>query len=134
MHTHPADAPKETVKGLNCFLDRILTTVTRTVYPELDLDVHHNAHYDQAQLLDLLTHISLEGTFANSGAKTRRLREGDRSLVRNGRRSPVAKALGYQLRDLDPEDISAPKPPSWLPARRTSSGGFEQLERILLCR
>ena len=105
MHTHPADTPIETDEALNCFLDSVLTTVTRTIYPELDLNIHENAQYDQAQLLDLLTHISLDGAFANSGAKTRRLRDGDRSVVRNDRRSPVAKALGYHLRDLDPSEI-----------------------------
>lgn len=105
MHTRPADTSLEAEEVFNCFLDRVLTTVTQTVYPELDLDVHHNAKYEQSQLLDLLTYISVEEEFANSGAKTRRLRDGDRSMIRNDRRSPVAKALGYQLRDLDPRDI-----------------------------
>lgn len=105
MHTTPADTSIDTEQGLNCFLDSVLTTVSRTVYPELDLDVHHNASYEQPQLLDLLTHISLENAFANSGAKTRRIREGDRSVIRNDQRSPLAKALGYHLRDLDPSEI-----------------------------
>lgn len=106
MHTRPADTPAETEVPLNCFLDRILTTTTRTVYPELDFDVYHNAQYEQPQLLDLLTHISLDGEFANSGGKTDRLRDGDRSLIRNDQRCPLAKALGYQLRGLDPDQIA----------------------------
>lgn len=106
MHTTPADTPTENVETLNCFLDQILATTTRTVYPELDLDVYHNAHYDERQLLDLLTQISLDGEFANTGGKTGRLRDGDLSLLRNDSRSPLAKALGYQLRDLPQEEIS----------------------------
>lgn len=105
MHTTPADTSREAQEALNCFLDRVLTTVTSTVYPELDLDIHHNAKYEQPKLLDLLTHISLEEEFANSGAKTRRLRNDDRTLLRNDRRSPLAKALGYHLRDLDPSEV-----------------------------
>ena len=107
MHTTPADTSQESGEALNCFLDRILSTVADTIYPELDLDVYHNATYKQPQLLDLLTHISLDGTFANSGAKTYRLQQGDRSMVANGSRSPLAKALGNQLRALDPADISS---------------------------
>lgn len=105
MHTLPADTSGETEKPLNCFLDRVLDTMTRTIYPELDLDVYHNAHYEQPQLLDLLTQISLDDEFANSGGKTDRLRDGDRSLLRNDRRSPRAKALGYQLRALNRDQI-----------------------------
>lgn len=38
MQTHPPDTSQERVEALDCLLDRILTTVRRTVYPELDLD------------------------------------------------------------------------------------------------
>lgn len=107
MHTHPADTSGFEDEHLNCYLTRVLQTVDRTIAPHLDLDLHHNTTYEQAQLLDLLTHISLEEEFANSGAKTRRIRAGQSTHLRADRRSPVAKALGYHLRALDPPQVHA---------------------------
>lgn len=105
MHTTPADTSGFEEEHLNCYLARVLQTVDRAVHPELDLGLHHNTVYTQGQLLDLLTYISLEGEFANSGAKTRRLRHGGEALLRNDRRSSLAKALGYHLRGLEPAQI-----------------------------
>lgn len=107
MHTTPADTPVDEDDPLNCSLNRVLRTVTRTVYPELDLDLSHNATYDQPEFLDLLTHISLTGAFANSGAKTRQLRDGDSASLRSDRRSGLAKQLGWQLRTLDRAQIQS---------------------------
>lgn len=107
MHTTPADTVLDGETPLNCSLNRVLRTVTRTVYPELDLDVYHNATYEQPELLDLLTHISLTSAFANSGAKTRQLRHGDSASLRSDRRSGLAKQLGRQLRNLDRTQIQA---------------------------
>lgn len=107
MHTTPADTPDNGDTPLNCCLNRVLQTVDRTVYPELDLDLHHNTTYDRTQFLDLLTHISLEDEFANAGAKTLRLRDGDPSQLRSDRRSGLAKELGRHLRNLDREQIQA---------------------------
>lgn len=107
MHTTPADTPGNGDTPLNCYLNRVLQTVDRTVYPELDLDLHHNTKYDRTQFLDLLTHISLEDEFANAGAKTLRLRDDDPSRLRSDRRSGLAKELGRHLRNLDREQIQA---------------------------
>jgi len=58
-------------------------------------------------LLDLLTHISLTDAFANGGAKTRQLRDGDLASFRSDRRSGLAKQLGRQLRNLDRNQIQS---------------------------
>ena len=106
MSNTPTGAPEYTEQTLNTFLDRVLSTADTTVFRHLDLDLHHNARYDQSRLLDLLAHCGVSGEFANGGARTRRVESGDRSRIRSDRRSPDAKALGHHLRALDREAIA----------------------------
>ncbi|MFB6266172.1 MAG: transposase [Halodesulfurarchaeum sp.] len=103
--TH-ADAATYSDERLNCFLNRILETVDQSVFPYLDLQLHHNAQYAESELLHLLTHCSLENEFANTGAKTRAVQTDTDVSLRSDDRSSVAKALGYHLRELDRDDVS----------------------------
>ena len=101
-----AGTSKSSEQHLNAFLDRVLTTADRTVFEHIDLGLNHNAEYDQPELLELLAHCGIADEFANGGAKTRRVATGDLTGLRNDRRSPSAKALGYHLRGLDRGEIS----------------------------
>ncbi len=106
MHTTPADTSAVGDEPLNSCLNRVLTTLDRTVYPQLDLNLHHNTTYDRDPFLALLTHISLEDEFANTGAKTLRLRQGNPPQLRSDQRSGLAKELGRHLRNLDRDQIT----------------------------
>lgn len=105
MTPNPAGTLDYADATLNACLDRLLTTVDRTVLSRRDLELAPNTQYEQAELLDLLTHIAVTGDFANGGAKTRRLETDRPQRVRTAWRSPVAKALGYHLRRLDRKTI-----------------------------
>lgn len=100
MAQTPAGTPEYTEQHLNAFLDRLLTTADQTVFEHIDFGLHHNAQYDQAQLLDLLAHCGITGEFANGGAKTHR-QASDGSVVPSDTRCPISRALGRQLRHLD---------------------------------
>jgi hypothetical protein len=106
MAQTPAGTPEYTEQHFNAFLDRLLTTADRTVYEHIDLGLHHNVQYDQAQLLDLLAHCGLNSEFANGGAKTRR-HETDGTVVRSDTRCPISRALGRHLRHLDFASITS---------------------------
>jgi len=105
MSSTPTGGPAYTEQNLNTFLNRVLSTADTTVFRHLDLDLHHNARYEQSRLLDLLAHCGVSGEFANGGARTRRVTTGDRLRIRSDRRSPDAKALGRHLRHLDRDGI-----------------------------
>lgn len=106
MHPTSAGTPEYTDDRLNAFLDRILTTADKTVFEHIDLGLHHNAEYEQPDLLELLAHCGIADEFANGGAKTRRVADGELTGLRSDRRSPIAKALGHHLRELDRDEIT----------------------------
>jgi hypothetical protein len=106
MSSTPTGGPEYTEQNLNTFLGRVLSTADTTVFRHLDLDLHHNARYDQSRLFDLLAHCGVSGEFANGGARTRRVASDDRSRIRTDRQSPDAKALGHHLRALEREDVN----------------------------
>ena len=106
MTQAPAGTPKYTEQHLNGFLDRMLTTADKTVFEHIDLGLHHNAEYEQPDLLELLAHCGIADEFANGGAKTRRVVAGELTGLRSDRRSPPAKALGHHLRKLDRDETT----------------------------
>lgn len=105
MHPTPAGGIEYTDDRLNAFLDRVLTTADQLVFDHIDLGLGHNAQYEQTDLLDLLAHCGIADEFANGGAKTRRMVTDADPPFRTDRRSPLAKALGHHLRDLDRDAI-----------------------------
>lgn len=107
MTRSPAGTSDFSDHHLNTFLERFLTTADKTVFKYIDLGLNHNAQYEQAELLELLAHCAIADEFANGGAKTRRIADGELTDLRSDRRSPTAKALGHHLRGLEHDQISA---------------------------
>lgn len=106
MPNTPAGTPEFSEQHLNAFLERLLTTADKTVFEHIDLGLNHNAQYEQAELLELLAHCGVANEFANGGAKTRRVADGEVTGLRSDRRSPTAKALGHHLRELERDEIT----------------------------
>ena len=105
MHPTPAGGIEYTNGRFNTFLDRLLTTADQTVFGHIDLELGHNAGYEQADFLELLAHCGIADEFANGGAKTRRVATGEMTGLRSDHRSPSAKALGHHLRGLERDAI-----------------------------
>lgn len=106
MSNTPAGAATYSDEHLNTFLERLLTTAEEIVFPHFDLEISENGTNEESQLLDLLAYCSIHGEFANNGAKTRGITDGEPATLREDKRHPLARALGYHLRDLARDTVA----------------------------
>ena len=74
--------------------------VKSEIYPLINFKQRHNAKYKTDSILDTLTYVAMTNDFANNGAKTFRLTNGNRE-------TPHPDTVLYHLRKLNPEEILA---------------------------
>lgn len=84
---------------------QVTSAASSLLFPEIDFGVASNATYTREDWLEVLSRIAFDNEFANAGAKAYQCARGDEISLETHTRNPLARALLYNLRDLDVDGI-----------------------------
>ena len=86
---------------------QVTSAASSLLFPELKFGVASNATYTSEEFDPLLSRIAFDNEFANAGAKAYQCARGEDVALETHARNPLARALLYNLRDLDADGIDA---------------------------
>lgn len=84
---------------------QVTSAASSLLFPEIDFGVASNATYTREDFEPVLSRIAFDNEFANAGAKAYQCARGDDISLERDARNPLARALLYNLRDLDADGI-----------------------------
>lgn len=84
---------------------QVTSAASSLLFPEIDFGVASNATYTREDFQPVLSRIAFDNEFANAGAKAYQLARGEDVSVDSTARNPLARALLYNLRDLQADGI-----------------------------
>lgn len=85
--------------------EQVTSAASSLLLPEIDFGVGANATYTREDFEPVLSRIAFDNEFANAGAKAYQVARGDDVDLNTTARNPLARALLYNLRDLDADGI-----------------------------
>lgn len=85
--------------------NQVTTAAASLLYSEIDVGVGSNATYTSEDFEPVLSRIAFDNEFANAGAKAYQLARGDDVALETDARNPLARALLYNIRDLEADGI-----------------------------
>ena len=86
---------------------QVTSAASSLLFPEIELGVASNATYTREDFEPVLSRIAFDNEFANAGAKAYQCARGDDVSLETTARNPLARALLYNLRDIDADGIDA---------------------------